>query len=118
MRGLAGLVIIQHPQILQTMAIEMTYGNGKCIRRIVRLGSHIELQKGLDHALDLLFICIPITGGCLLDLEWSIFRHRDIMVGKGQQYNPASLTDTDGGGDIALEKQLLHRALIGLVEKE
>ena len=81
--------------------------NGQRIGSVIGTGNGFQAQQRTGHFHDLLLLGAAITNDRLLDLQRRIFINGHILLGTGQQNDPACMTDLNTGGDIGIKKQLL-----------
>ena len=82
---------------------------GERVRRVVGTRDGLELQKPLDHIHHLPLFGKAIADDRLLDLHGRVLKHGHAGLCPCQQHNAAPMPHMDGGGDIGVEKELLHR---------
>lgn len=85
----------------------MTQRNGQRISSVIGTGNGFQAQQRTGHFHDLLLLGAAITDNCLLDLQGRVFINGHILLGTGQQNDPACMTHLNTGGDIGIKKQLL-----------
>ena len=80
---------------------------------VVRLRSVFEPKQDANHFLHLLLVGLTVSCDCVLDLGWGVLEYVDTCLGRGQQGDAPRLPDSDCGGHVPGEKELLDRHRIG-----
>ena len=87
---------------------------GQGVRRIVRPGNAVQLQKPARHIHDLPLLRLSVAHHRLLDLAGGILKDGHPPALRRQQENSPGLGHADARSDIVVEKQLLHCHGLGL----
>ncbi len=91
----------------------MAKGESERVRRIGRLRNGIEIEQARHHSLHLILRRPAEAGHRELDLVRGVLHHLAAQLHRGQQGDPACLSDRHGGPGIGLEKDTLDDNDVG-----
>ena len=87
----------------------MAQRNGNGVRRVVRPGDLLHMQKPPRHIHHLALFRLAVADDGLLDLHRCVLKQRDPRLGDGKQDHAAAMADADTCCDIMPPEQLLDR---------
>ena len=92
----------------------MAQGQSQCVRRVVRPGDSLQLQKPLRHVHHLALLRLAVARYRQLHLGGRVLVQRDAALLGGVQDDAPSVGHGDAGRDVGVEEQFLDGDDVGL----